>query len=61
MSVVARLLLPVEELGVPEDISDRIDNNGYVGRLELNIAARDAINNRTNHILPAETASYAIM
>jgi Ca2+-binding EF-hand superfamily protein len=52
-------VLGAEELGVPEDIFDRIDKNGdgQAGRFELNIAARAAINNRSNHILPVEAPS----
>ena len=54
-------VLNVGELGVPEDIFDKIDKNGdgQADRVELNIAARThaAINNIISEILPLEASS----
>ena len=54
-------MLNVEELGVPEDVFDKIDKNGdgQAGRVELSIAARThaALNNMISEILPPEKSS----
>ena len=56
-------VLNVGELGVPEDIFDKIDKNGdgQAGRVELSIAARTrihaAIKNMAKDLLPPEGSS----
>lgn len=54
-------MLNVEELGVPEEIFNKIDKNGdgQADRVELSIAARThaALNNMISEILPPEKSS----
>ncbi len=51
-------MLNVGELGVPEDVFNKIDKNGD-GQVELSIAARThaALNNMISEILPPEKSS----
>ncbi len=52
-------VLNIRELGIPEEVFGKIDKdgNGQVGRFELNVAARAAINNLLGDILPNKEPS----
>ncbi len=52
-------VLDIGELGIPEEVFGKIDKdgNGQVGRFELNVAARAAINNLLGDILPNKEPS----
>jgi len=52
-------VLDIGELSIPKEVFDKIDKdgNGQVGRFELNVAARAAINNLLSDILPNKEPS----